>query len=184
MGVYGERAGRVSCYVSSYAKETDSDVGAMQEKDSTLDLMVYVFYVIPVLGISLLLIYTQMSIYLFVRRYTQSDGEIPSDHAQSIERSIRAILSIAGSQRASSMNTNSSHTSSRKRAPTTMLTNQSERLQLVCSQAFLFVISFLLCNCWNVLLGVLQSKASKLSEETEMMSKYYHIVIIQAVLLP
>ncbi|CAJ1941053.1 unnamed protein product [Cylindrotheca closterium] len=192
MGIYGERAGAASCYVRSYDKSSASD----QDEKSTTDAVMYMFFAIPVLTVFICLVFNNISIYLFVRHYTRKcsskEGKDPAPANTNVsfgwsERSALPMQSSQGSSRnASTTNqpTTRQHRRNNDKRSTRKLASQSQRLQLVCSQAFLFVLAFVLCHTWNVAMEILQGSVQNRADETEMMMKYYPLAVVQATLLP
>lgn len=199
MGVYGERAAGSSCYVSSY-NDTDcaSDAWYAQGKISERAAVVYIFYCIPVFLLALCLTYTQLSIYFFVRintrRHLSQENENGRKSEDSISSNVDAV-SLGWRQSVLPMNTSQgssiipsstapSNSQNKKKKSTSTLTKQELRLQLVCSQAFLFVMSFVTCNIWNLVLVGLQRSSRTRADEMTVLVKYYPVVVIQAMLLP
>jgi len=70
MGIYGERAGRASCYVRSYDSSSAPDARDVKEEKGTIDAVIYFFFAIPVLVVFICLVTNNIAIYLFVRRHT------------------------------------------------------------------------------------------------------------------
>jgi hypothetical protein len=62
--------------------------------------------------------------------------------------------------------------------------HQHRRLKLVSSQASLFVASFTVCIVWSGIMNSADRLAETEEDEMEMMSKFYPISVIQAILLP
>ncbi|CAJ1943525.1 unnamed protein product [Cylindrotheca closterium] len=200
-GITGEIAGGASCHVSLYDNSDVSKSWELQEKSVERAAFMFIFAGIPMIGVALCLVCTQLSIYFFVRHHTRkhrsnesgssasNDVNVPSTKSAtsngdaSFGSSGRSIPPMDLSQGSSSIPTNDAQAlglqSSSKRNE-----KQTQRLQLVCSQALLFVMSFVMCNGWNVIIIQMQSSARTRAEEMEMVAKYYLVFVIQAILLP
>lgn len=61
---------------------------------------------------------------------------------------------------------------------------QARRLRLVSSQACLYVIFYLLCNCWTGVVGVMESMRDTTEKEMEMIAGSYTVFVLAAILTP
>ncbi|CAJ1941129.1 unnamed protein product [Cylindrotheca closterium] len=161
MGIYGERVGEGGCTVIRY-EDTSTSEAWVVERSNAREAMLYIFYGVPLFMATLCLTFTQLSIFMFIRRHRKS----PS------------------SEDSTSKGSNSSENNGRTQRPKTPSAKQSHRQQLVCSQAFLFVMAFVLCHLGNLLMAGLQSSSRTRADEMEILVKYYPVVVLQAVLLP
>eukprot|EP00980_Cylindrotheca_fusiformis_P010750 scaffold2429_cov106-Cylindrotheca_fusiformis.AAC.1 len=62
--------------------------------------------------------------------------------------------------------------------------NQNRRLELVRSQALLFVGCFVISNFWSYLLRLFEAQATEYVDEMELPYHNYHFVVLQAIFLP
>ncbi|CAJ1941041.1 unnamed protein product [Cylindrotheca closterium] len=192
MGIYGERAGGASCYVISYDSNDVPDAWYVQEKSSMRDGMVYIFYALPVVLVTLCLTCTQLSIYLLIRRHTRKFPSQPSEDSTSSKDDLSfgwSVLPMGTSQESSRsprcpVVLSVQSKGKNKENSTAQSTKQSRRLRLVCSQSFLFVISFVFCNVWNFIMGIMQSRSRTQADDMGLLVKYYHFAVLQAILLP
>mmetsp|Transcript_45518 Transcript_45518/g.110250 ORF Transcript_45518/g.110250 Transcript_45518/m.110250 type:complete len:648 (-) Transcript_45518:28-1971(-) len=62
--------------------------------------------------------------------------------------------------------------------------DQARRLRLVSSQAVLFVVSFLICNVWTGITGLLEDQGETFQDELATLVRHYPIFVIQAIFSP
>lgn len=201
MNVYGVRADGPACWVSDYTGPRETDDLGIRVKAKDRNILTYIFYVIPMIVTLLCLVFAQLSIYLFVRGHTRrlasaqditlSTTPYKSDEAslvwsdQSLSVMESAELERAKSTTCQNTNLSPKHTETNKITTSTLsLKSQSQRLQLVCSQAFLFVMAFVICNAFNLIVLALQSGVRNEAAEMEMLVKYYSVIVLQAIVLP
>ena len=160
------------------------------------DMIYFLMYPIPVALVTICLICTQLSVFFFVRQYTSRNlpskqgqqENTPGNHQEtSLGWSERTMLET--SSRTLSTCENSSHQEQKADAAATenstnTASKQSQRLRLVCSQAFLFVFSFFMCNIANVFMATRQTRAPNREAEMATIVQYYPVAIVQAILLP
>ncbi|CAJ1965860.1 unnamed protein product [Cylindrotheca closterium] len=191
--IYGEKAGAMSCWMSRDSKEGTSGATETAENDMGYDIIGTVFFAMPVLAVFVCLIINNVVIYLFVRRHVRKhpsqeiEDSISSDvdvsFVESFDRFTLSTGSSEGSSRVPSCTKKTSRRESKNKDNRSKrkIASQSQRLQLVCSQAFLFVMAFVVCNAWNTLMGVLPGSDLK---DIELMVKYYPLAVLQSALLP
>lgn len=195
-GVYGEKMGGAHCWVARIYK---SD-GALETERKKHDMLIMLLYPLPMALVTICLIGTQLSIFFFVRRHTRENGVSTESSLtnHSTSDSANRDTSLGWSERTTfqskpkdadrpiSRVSSTSTTSSprRKAAKKRAVSRQNQRLRLVCSQAFLFVASFLVCNIWNIIMATQQSKASTREEEMAVVVRLYPVAVIQAILIP
>ena len=66
----------------------------------------------------------------------------------------------------------------------TMTKDQARRLRLVSSQAILFVVSYVLCQVWTGVTGILEDQGDSDEEELEILVKNYPLFVLQAIFSP
>lgn len=62
--------------------------------------------------------------------------------------------------------------------------NQNRRLRLVSSQALLFVGCYFISNVWTYILRLFEAQTTDYVEEMELPYHHYHLLVLQAALLP
>ncbi|CAJ1941051.1 unnamed protein product [Cylindrotheca closterium] len=184
--IYGEKAGAMSCWMSRDSKEGTSGSKETAESAMVYDIIGTVFFALPVLAVFICLVINNVVIYLFVRRHIRkhpsqetedsTPGDVDVSFAESSDSS-KGSSRIANSTKKTSRRESKNKDNISKRK----IASQSQRLQLVCSQAFLFVMAFMVCNAWNSLMGILPGSDLK---DIELMVKYYPLAVLQAALLP
>eukprot|EP00980_Cylindrotheca_fusiformis_P027742 scaffold22540_cov137-Cylindrotheca_fusiformis.AAC.3 len=120
-------------------------------------------------------------------RTKSSASESPEGTGESDEESHDGILpsttSLASSFRTAPVQSQSSTLNSQQSVQT-VHAGQNRRLRLVSSQAFLFVGCFFISNIWTYILRLLEAQATDYVEEMELPYHNYHMLVLQAALLP
>eukprot|EP00980_Cylindrotheca_fusiformis_P017213 scaffold5297_cov104-Cylindrotheca_fusiformis.AAC.6 len=176
IGVYGEAAAGLGCWVSDYGCDKDGD-------NCTSQIIAWLFYAKPALSVFICLIVNNSVIFLFVRRQTQAF----SVSVSKMERtdSSTSPESIDGfSTRHENAVATEDRQNATENAASSILQHQNRRLALVSSQAFLFVASYFICNVWSGIMALAESAAKTETQELEMMVNFYPIAVLQAALLP
>ena len=192
MDVYGERHLGTFCWVREFIVNRVTDTGSPKVEDMRRAFLSSIFYVLPSALVLLCLIYTQLSIYLFVRRHTQ---RVPSQEESGDSASCNADVSLGWSdQNAQSMKLTEGSPSSPKTTPSLERdehtrpkmtpTSQSQRLKLVCSQAFLFVMAYFLCNIFNLIAALLMNPARDEATEMELAERYNYVSVLARIMMP
>ncbi|CAJ1941049.1 unnamed protein product [Cylindrotheca closterium] len=186
MGIYGERAGGASCYVRNYDYSSAKPF-ELQERNIQRSKVIIIFVGIPMVGVALCLAFTQLSIYWFVRTHTRKFS-IQEKEDSTPSNKVNISFGCSGRYMEDLSQESSSVPSSKNVPPSNKYKKknkkQSQRLQLVCSQALLFVISFFLCNVWNLVIIGLQASVKTRADEMEKMVEDFPVLVIQTMMLP
>lgn len=203
LGIYGESAAALGCWVANY--------GCDENGENCLSQPIgWLYYAIPALFVFLTLIVNNLVIFIFVKQQAlkqskirrlpkfssqfdddSSDGsnddssssnsccdnaDLDDDNSATRELELsRSFTKETATSSPSAIDSTTMHQASKV---------QSRRLNLVSTQAFLFVASYFTCNIWSGIMGLADSATHTEAEELAMMVRFYPIAVLQAALLP
>jgi hypothetical protein len=205
LGVYGEVAAGLGCWVTNYGCDENGENCISQ-------VIACFYYALPALFVLGTLVANNLVIYIFVWQQTRTRSKLkrnPPNSSKSPDSVVGKRTTLEsfisnndslGISEPSNTNAGSYHCETRawetefsspsfslkeeqgKHASYSHCKRQNQRLKLVSSQAFLFVASYVVC--WSGIMALAQSAANADSEEHEVMVEYYPIAILQAALFP
>lgn len=167
-GMYGEKATGMGCWVNQYPH----GCGVEPEQEPCASILIgYLYLGLPVLFSGLSIIFNNLVIGCYVWAHQKPI------RSSSRSRTTNSFSSTSLDDTA----TNTDHVTHHQSQGRNM--HQLRRLQLVSSQAFLFVACYLICNVWIGTLGIVEAMTPN-ENEPQLMQNMHGIMVINSIFAP
>ncbi|CAJ1960326.1 unnamed protein product [Cylindrotheca closterium] len=188
IGAYGEMAHGNGCWVANFPRGCGLD-GTV----CTSRIIGWLYFGLPAILVFICLFINNSIIFIFVRMQTISN--MPKQSSKSAEMGLDESASSCADEDGSTdldldrnkyvSNDDSLANDERDSSQNTaQLRDQTRRLRLISSQAFLYVAFFLLCNVWTGIVGIIESGGRTWEEELKLLVKNFGLYVLQAILAP
>jgi hypothetical protein len=191
IGAYGEMAHSNGCWVANYPRGCGGENGPV----CTSRLIGWLYFGLPAILVLICLIINNSIIFMFVRRQTipsrmpkqSSEGwaQTGSDESTSsfADEDGSLNLDIGRNQHESNdFSVADDRQDSKQKVQLTR--DQARRLRLVCTQAFLYVAFFAVCNVWTGIVGIFERSGTAEKDELQIVVDHYIFYLLQAILAP